>query len=79
MGIALDIAVTFGHCQRAINKGVATLGFTYARAHSLITNNFPSPCIQSEIKAHLKLSANKTYLAKIEKKKSTHHIQGSRS
>lgn len=24
--IIFDIAVTFGHCQKAINKGVATLG-----------------------------------------------------
>lgn len=39
--IIFDIAVTFGHCQRAINKGVATLGYTYGLAHSLIMN-FPS-------------------------------------
>lgn len=43
--IIFDIAVTFGHCQRAINKGVATLGYTYALAHSLIMNNFPSQYI----------------------------------
>lgn len=44
----LDIAVTFGHRQRAINKGVATLGYTYALAHSLIMNNLPFQCIQAE-------------------------------
>lgn len=38
--IIFDIAVTFGHCQRAINKGVATLGHTNTLAHSLIMN-FP--------------------------------------
>lgn len=43
--IIFDIAVTFGHCQRAINKGVATLGYTYVLAHSLIMNNFPSQYI----------------------------------
>lgn len=48
--ITFDIAVTFGQCQRAINKGVATLGNTYALAHSLIMNNFPSQCIHSEKK-----------------------------
>lgn len=40
--IIFDIAVTFGHCQRAINKGVATLGYSSALAQSLIMNNFPS-------------------------------------
>lgn len=77
--IIFDIAVTFGHCHRAINKGVATLGYTYVLAHSLIMNNFPSLYIWSEIKAHLQLSANKTHLTKTEEKTSTHHIQGSRS
>lgn len=50
--IIFDIAVTFGHCQNAINKGVATLGYTYALAHSLIMNNLPFQCIQSEKKRH---------------------------
>lgn len=45
--IIFDIVVTFGHCQKAINKGVATLGYTYTLAHSLFLSNFPL-CIFSQ-------------------------------